>query len=114
MTTAVQPDVIVARYDDLRPKNLPVAPLLAVEVRSPSTALIDLNLKRATYERHGIPSYWLVDPDPDKPSVTVLELESGRYVERACVEGDDAYEAALPFPVRIVPSRLARNLHPDA
>ncbi len=36
--TELQPDILVARYEDLTPKNLPVAPLLAVEVRSPSTA----------------------------------------------------------------------------
>jgi len=38
----VQPDVIVTRYVDLTPKNLPVAPLLAVEVLSRSTRLVDL------------------------------------------------------------------------
>jgi Uma2 family endonuclease len=113
MSTAVQPDVIVAPYNDLRPKNLPVPPLLAVEVRSPSTALVDVNLKRATYERHGIPSYWLVDPDPDKPSLTVLEIERGQYVERAVVRGGDAYDATVPFSVRLVPAELTRNLHPD-
>jgi hypothetical protein len=55
----------------------------------------------------------MVDPDPAKPAVTVLELESGRYVERALVSGDDECEATLPFPVRITPSLLARDLHPD-
>ena len=29
-------------------------PLLVVEVQSPSTALIDLNVKKAAYERFGI------------------------------------------------------------
>jgi len=41
----VQPDVLVTRYADLTPKNLPVAPLLAVEVLSRSTSLVDRNLK---------------------------------------------------------------------
>jgi Uma2 family endonuclease len=35
--TELQPDVLVARYGDLTAKNLPSAPVLAVEVRSPST-----------------------------------------------------------------------------
>ncbi|HEY0816522.1 MAG TPA: Uma2 family endonuclease [Pseudonocardia sp.] len=43
----VQPDLFVARYADLTPKNLPVAPLLVVEVLSPSTALHDRNTKKA-------------------------------------------------------------------
>ena len=35
--TSLQPDVLVTRPTDFSPKNLPVAPLLAVEVLSPST-----------------------------------------------------------------------------
>jgi Uma2 family endonuclease len=34
-------------------------PLLVVEIRSPSTALIDLNRKKAAHERFGVPSYWI-------------------------------------------------------
>ena len=37
-------------------------PLLVVEIRSPSTALIDLNRKKAAYERFGVPSYLIVNP----------------------------------------------------
>src|SRR4051812_42469796 len=40
--TEVQPDVLVALKSDLTMKNLPAPPLLVVEIRSPSTALIDL------------------------------------------------------------------------
>ncbi len=112
MDTAVQPNVIVTRFADLTYKNLPVPPLLAVEVRSPSTAMIDRNLKRATYERFGIASYWLVDPDPERPAVTVLELEDGRYVERAAVAGEESYDAAYPFEVRVCPWDLTRDLRP--
>lgn len=36
----VQPDVLVTRFDDLTPRNLPVAPLLAVEFLSPSTRAV--------------------------------------------------------------------------
>jgi hypothetical protein len=58
----VQPDVLVTRYVDLTPQNLPVAPLLVVETLSPSTQLHDRNTKKAHYERMGVPSYWLLDP----------------------------------------------------
>ncbi|MFL6145973.1 MAG: Uma2 family endonuclease [Pseudonocardiaceae bacterium] len=37
--------------------------MLAVEVLSPSGRRIDLNLKRAAYQRMGTPSYWVLDPD---------------------------------------------------
>jgi Uma2 family endonuclease len=42
--TALQPDLLVARRADTTERNLPVAPRLAIEVLSPSTRLIDLNL----------------------------------------------------------------------
>jgi Uma2 family endonuclease len=55
----LQPDVLVARSADLTEKNLPVAPLLGVELLSPSTALYDLNLKKAAYARMGVaPTGW--------------------------------------------------------
>jgi Uma2 family endonuclease len=109
--TELQPDVLVARYADLTPKNLPAAPLLAVEVRSRSTALVDLNLKRAAYEREGVASYWVVDPDA--PLVTALELVEGRYVQVASAAGDEVLEVSRPFPVRLVPAELRRGLDPD-
>jgi Uma2 family endonuclease len=111
--TAVQPDLIVTRFADLTRKNLPVPPMLAVEIRSPSTALIDRNLKRATYERFGIPSYWLVDPDPEQPTLTVLELKSGAYVERATIAGEESMDVAAPFDVRLCSSHLTRDLRSE-
>lgn len=111
--TELQPDVLVARYADLTPKNLPTAPLLAVEVRSPSTALIDLNLKKAAYARHGVPSYWIVDPAPDQPSVTVLELAGGEYVEVARAVGEEELSVQRPFRFRVRPADLVTGLRPD-
>jgi len=36
----------------------------------------------------------------------VFELRSGRYEQAAHVEGDEVFEAQLPFPATVVPSRL--------
>jgi Uma2 family endonuclease len=108
----VQPDVIVTRYVDLTPKNLPVAPLLAVEVLSRSTRLKDLNLKKAHYERIGVASYWILDPE-EPGSLTAFELdEEGRFQQVARVEGDEEFATARPFPVTVVPARLLDGLHP--
>jgi Uma2 family endonuclease len=108
----VQPDVIVARYVDFTSKNLPVAPLLAVEVLSRSTRLKDRNLKKAHYERIGVDAYWILDP-AEPGALTVLELdEAGRYREAAHVEGDDEFVATRPFPVTVVPARLLDKLRP--
>jgi Uma2 family endonuclease len=107
-STEVQPDVLVARDADFTEKLLPVAPLLAVEVLSPSSALVDLNTKKAVYERMGAASYWVVDPQ--QPSLIVFELDDGRYRQVAEVKGDEVYVAVRPFPVRIVPIELLGTL----
>ncbi len=102
--TVLQPDVLVARRDDFTERDLPTAPLLAVEVLSPSTRLVDLNLKRARYEAAGCPSYWVVDPDV--PSLTAWDLVDGTYVEVGSVVGVETFESRLPFPVSVTPSDL--------
>jgi Uma2 family endonuclease len=108
----VQPDVIVARYADLTPMNLPVAPLLAAEVLSRSTRLKDRNLKKAHYERVGVASYWILDPT-EPGTLTEFELDAqGRYQQVAHVEGDEEFVATHPFPVTVVPARLLDGLRP--
>jgi len=112
LDSEVQPDVIVTRYVDLTPKNLPRPPLLAVEVLSRSTELHDRNTKKAHYERLGVPSYWILDPtEPGR--LTGFELDpEGRYAEVADVTGDTAFHAERPFPVTVVPARLLDGLRP--
>ncbi|WP_433269765.1 Uma2 family endonuclease [Actinosynnema sp. CS-041913] len=108
-STELQPDVLVARDVDLTDKLLPVAPLLAVEVLSPSSVLVDANLKKSVYERMGVPSYWMIDPRELK--LTVFELDAdGRYELVAEVKGDDPFDAVRPFPVRVVPVELLGSL----
>jgi Uma2 family endonuclease len=109
--TELQPDVLVARYADLTPRNLPAAPLLAVEVRSPSTALVDRTLKKAAYARFGVPSYWIVDPDA--PALTVFELRGEEYAEVLTARGDQRVTVGRPFAVELSPAELARGLAPD-
>jgi Uma2 family endonuclease len=106
--TVVEPDLLVARRSDLTDRDLPTAPLLAVEVLSPSTRHIDLGLKLRRYETAGCPSYWVVDPGTDTTPATLVawELRDGAYVEAAQVTGDRAVDLALPFPVRVVPDAL--------
>ena len=84
--------------------------MLVVEVLSPHSVLRDLNLKKAAYERFGIPSYWAVDPDLDRPSLRAYELDGGSYAEVAHVTGSEAFRARKPFDVEIVPDRLVAKL----
>ena len=64
-TDAVQPDVVyidAARLLIIGPKNIQGAPSLLIEVLSPSSSDVDPVRKLATYARHGVPEYWIVDP----------------------------------------------------
>lgn len=107
--TEVQPDVLVARRADFTEKLLPVAPLLAVEVLSPSTGIRDLTIKKSAYERMGVVSYWVIDPQ--EPVLAVFELDAeGRYRQVAEVQGEKPFDASLPFPVRVVPAELLGSL----
>ena len=102
------PDVVVVRLSEIRfeDKTVSKPPLLAIEVASPSTALYDRNRKKDVYQGFGISAYWIVEPDRDRPELTVFELRRGSYQQAAHVTGDEEYRALLPFPVTIAPSRL--------
>lgn len=79
----VQPDILFIRKGSKT--GIPIegriagTPDLVVEILSDSTAVRDLNQKRAIYEASGVPEYWIVDPKAEK--ITVLALEHGTYVE---------------------------------
>jgi len=112
-STEFDPDIVVIRRELLREAKVTEPPLLIVEIRSASTALIDLNRKKAAYEQFGAPSYWIVDPDPDRPELTAFELgPDGRYGERDCVHGTAPFRALRPFAVDIIPARLVEGVLP--
>ena len=106
--TEFDPDLVVVRMDQIGGAKFTEPPLLAVEIRSPSIALVDLNRKKAAYERFGVASYWIVNPEPPQPELTVFELRDGRYALVAATSGP--LTADRPFAVRIVPADLTRGL----
>ena len=59
-------------------------PDLAIEVRSAATWRYDIGVKKATYERRGLPELWLIDGDAD----TVL-------VFRRSAPGEQSFDVAL-------------------
>jgi Uma2 family endonuclease len=102
------PDLVVVRMDQIGGAKFTEPPLLVVEIRSASTALIDLNRKKAAYDRFGVPSYWIVDPGPPQPELTVFELRDGAYVLVAKASGP--FTADRPFTVSIATAELTHGL----
>ena len=84
----VQPDLFVIGHG---PGGRPSewadfgVPVLVVEVLSPTTARYDRTIKRALYQRVGVPEYWIVDLDARlverwRPEETRPEIVTGTLI----------------------------------
>lgn len=72
--TMVQPDLlIVCDRDILTRKRIVGAPDLLVEILSPSTRALDMELKLWKYKDTGVREYWIVDPDKKKIYIYYFE-----------------------------------------
>jgi Uma2 family endonuclease len=109
--TETQPDLLVGRQEDFTDKDLPAPPVLAVEILSPSTRVLDINVKRELFQRAGTPAFWIIDPvaRPAEARLLVWELaDDGEYQLVAKVTGEEEFRAELPYPVTVVPAALVR------
>jgi Uma2 family endonuclease len=104
----LSPDLVVVHLDEVGGAKFTVPPLLVVEVRSPSTAFTDLSSKKAAYGKFGVPSYWVVDPEPARPELTVFELGDTGYVRTAT--STQPLTLSRPFTVTVTPADLTKGL----
>ncbi|WP_341771256.1 Uma2 family endonuclease [Amycolatopsis acidicola] len=102
--TVLIPDVVVGRRRDYTERALAGVPVLAVEVISPSSRLIDTQLKRARLAAAGCPNYWLVDPYV--PNVLCLILRDGAYVTAREAAKDQPITLTEPYEVDLNPADL--------
>ncbi|NYJ34495.1 Uma2 family endonuclease [Nocardiopsis aegyptia] len=103
------PDLAVFDTDLPEEGYFVVPPVLAVEIVSPESVFRDNHTKRREYAAFGIPSYWIINPIPEKVGIIELRLDNGEYQEVTQVYGEDVFETDLPFPVKLVPHWLAAN-----
>lgn len=64
--TIVQPDLVYVearRLASITSRGIEGPPTLIVQVLSPSTARIDRTTNLQLFARHGVPYYWIVDPE---------------------------------------------------
>lgn len=89
------PDLVILRDEHLplTRKRLTLTfdrlpPHLVMEIVSPGerNRQRDYDRKRRQYAARGIPEYWLIDPEAQ--TVTLLQLDQGRYQEVARYSGD--------------------------
>lgn len=72
----MQPDVFylsTERRDQISERGVEGAPTLAAEVLSPSTAYLDVSVKRRAFEESDLEELWILDPGAQ--SVMVLTHE---------------------------------------
>lgn len=96
--TVVQPDVLVVldkNRERITPQGIDGPPDLGVEIASPGTATFDRDRKLHTYERSGVPEYWIADPGTR--TIEVFVAENGVYRSRGVFQG------GAVLPSRVVP-----------
>ncbi len=89
--SAVEPDLVyisASRRQIISGRGCEGAPDLVVEILSPSNRGNDLAVKRELYARHGVPEYWIIDPDGE----TLLAL-----TDPVIRDGDGQYASETPY-----------------
>lgn len=106
-TTVVQPDLVyldTARSAAISQRGIEGPPTLAVEVLSPSTTAIDRVRKHRLYARHGVPFFWLVDPEAR--AVEAYRLTEDRYALVPRVAGGAPVDLPPFVELGLIPSSL--------
>lgn len=102
--TVLQPGILIAPRSAFTERNLPTAPLLAVEILCSGTRAIDLGTKKLRYETACCPNYGAVDPD--EPSITAWHLHGGTYADPAHRTNDELFQTDSPFHLSFTPASL--------
>nr|WP_275402443.1 Uma2 family endonuclease [Streptomyces sp. SID13031] len=100
---SLRPDILVTARAGAGPQYVQEAEL-AVEVLSPTTRVTDVVTKRELYAQHGVPAYWLLDPD--RQELTILHLTNDHYTCEAVLQGEETFHTTTPFPVTLSPAAL--------
>jgi len=82
----VQPDIVVVTDGQISGRGIEGAPLLVVEILSPTTRSSDSGVKAQRYAELGVGHYWLVDPDARR--VECLRAENSAFRAVIVAEGE--------------------------
>ena len=73
---------------------------------SERTKLYDRTRKKAVYEQYGVQSYWIVNPDPEKPDIIAFSLTAGKYRQVGYAIAAEPFSTEAPFAVTFTPAQL--------
>lgn len=96
--TVVEPDLVVVLQQHagrIQERYIAGPPDIVIEILSPGNARRDLHLKRALYQRFGVPEHWIVDPAARM--IEILTLGNGE-LSRAAFLGDGDVLASQVLP----------------
>ena len=93
----LQPDLVLVAEEAIEDEFVSGAPILAVEVLSPSTRRRDLVTKLEILARGGCAHYWVIDPAD--ASVRIWELVRGAYRGIVHAHGDEPVTVTEPVSV---------------
>jgi Uma2 family endonuclease len=99
----VQPDLIYICSENasiIREKNIQGSSDLLIEILSPSTRRRDVLTKAGLYAAHGVPHYWIVDPDLDR--IETFGLEGDVYASTGTCSAPESMEPT-GFPGLVLP-----------
>jgi Uma2 family endonuclease len=99
VASPVQPDIVFLKSDNLpdleEAKNFQGVPDLVVEVLSPGTRRVDLDVKLKAYEQAGVPEYWIVDPKRRTVVLHHLQGARSKYQETGPFGVDDTVRSRV-------------------
>jgi Uma2 family endonuclease len=87
----VQPDLIVVERRQISARGVEGPPLLVVEILSPARSEYDRLTKARRYAAHGVPHYWIVDPD--SRTLECFGLSGAAYHLQASASGHETLAA---------------------
>lgn len=97
--TVFVPDLMVVDIDAPGPDLLLAAPLLIVEILSPSTRGDDRGRKMRAYADGGAPWYWIADPDAE--TLTVHRNTEGTFAVVAVGTTSQPLDLVEPFAISL-------------
>lgn len=100
----LQPDLLLVAEETIQEDVISGAPILAIEILSPSTRRRDLVTKREILERAGCAHYWVIDPAD--ASVRIWALVRGAYRPIVHAHGDEPVTVSEPFDLTFAVNEL--------